>query len=88
MAVFKKGIKLNDEQLKEVEGGAILFTGTFNRPSCDILNDETGEVVATVTGNTYWEMNEKVWTVARKCGVSSKELTWAEVEQLRNKNNH
>ena len=84
MAVLEKGIRLNDGQLKEVKGGAILFIGRFDTPAWDIINDQTGDVVGHVDARDYMSGLEQAWRAARSCGVSTDQLTWKEVERLRN----
>ena len=84
MAVFEKGTRLNDEQLKEVKGGAILFIGRWDTPAWDIIDDQTGDVVGHVDGKDYMSSLSQAWRAARSCGVSTDQLTWKEVEQLRN----
>ena len=87
MATFKNAKKLNDEELKQVNGGGIVYTGWKNRNEpyrWDVIDERDGRTVQIIVRRTWDDARNAALDIAKNWGYGTRELTWEEVEQLRN----
>ena len=83
MAIFENAKKLENEELKDVNGGYIYDTGevfigngTFLL-SLEVIDDKTGEVIQEA--RSYSEAN----SICKEKGLSTKEIDWDQLSSLR-----
>ena len=85
MAIFEKG-SLNEEELKDVNGGAIFKYGVSDgwevATAYEVIDDNTGEVM-----ETFYDDYAGASDYAFRHGMSDQILDWSQLKALREKNN-
>ena len=86
MAIFKNAEKLDNEELKDANGGYIYHAETSYAPgygfsSFEVIDDETGDVVES------FGYQDDAKEYAKANGYSTVNLTWPQLDSLR-KNGH
>ena len=88
--MFDNAEKLNDKDLEQVSGGFIVYTGwqSEKHPNqFEVIMDPSGvSAPFKVERETLEESRAAAKQAAENLGMSSKEITWWELQKLRENN--
>ena len=73
-----QGMELNPEDLENVAGGYIFGQGLDRDYRWEIISDMDGRVVGR------YKTKEQAMRAAKEMGISTQEITWSELNKLRN----
>lgn len=85
MTTLKNAKKLTDKDLQQVTGGAI-YCSAFGPQAgvWSIVDDNSGKVINKVADCSLASGYNMAVQVAQDCGQSTRQISWAELNQQRN----
>ena len=80
MAIMDKSKKMENEELKEVNGGYLFGSGDHLNDKWEVIDDNTGEVLAKFQ---TWDEAERA--AREQYGMSTEIIFWDKLRDLRSK---